>query len=595
MPTSGTSAKPSVHVERGESSMGFCENCLGKKENDQLIKNGNCRHPICLECISKHVEAKIKLGMKTFTCPGLNCECVLQLETFKNVLSKDVLNLWEKALSTKLVPKRTCRKGLYAKTGSENGNGKHFTAGTSKILSPPEVKKIVQFSHHIAGTNDSAEADNEQIVPKRNRENEGTKSASSSLKDMPAIFDDIPPMGQRLNRQHSNGSSPWKGSGEGQEKVADDVEKFETAFSGAATAADTDHGSDSDTLPDTDDYDSEASPRSPESCKKSKWFKKFLEGLEYLSVEETNDPARQWHCPACQYGAGAIKQYLGLQNLIKHAKTKGSTRVRLHQELAQLLEEKLRQATSAALGGEACGKWKGLKEEKKDHEIVWPPMVIITNTVHKKNEYNKWIGMTTQQLLDMFSTDDAVVKVQHFYNSNGHCGREEGTGRKAWNSRPVYFLPSGERQLYGYMAVKEDVDTFNQYYSKGKPKLKYEMRSYQEMVVNRIRQMSKDNLQLPWLQNRVVEQQNHAKDLEESNGMLKVKLNNVTRDMEILRRKAKQQHEQDTEEMESLEQFYKDQIKTILEARKENDGDFENTQQKEVQENAEQSNANSSN
>ncbi|KAF2323027.1 hypothetical protein GH714_032834 [Hevea brasiliensis] len=226
--------------------------------------------------------------------------------------------------------------------------------------------------------------------------------------------------------------------------------------------------------------------------------------------------------------------------------------------------------------------------------------------------------MTTQQLLDMFSTDDAVVKVQHFYNSNGHCGRgilifessprgyleakllhmhfaEEGTGRNAWNSRPVYFLPSGERQLYGYMAVKEDVDTFNQYYSKGKPKLKYEMRSYQEMVVNRIRQMCKDNLQLPWLQNRVVEQQNHAKDLEESNGMLKVKLNNVTRDMEILRRKAKQQHEQDTEEMESLEQFYKDQIKTILEARKENDGDFENTQQKEVQENAEQSNANSSN
>ncbi|KAF2323028.1 hypothetical protein GH714_032835 [Hevea brasiliensis] len=177
MPTSGTSAKPSVHVEvRGESSMGFCENCLGKKENDQLIKNGNCRHPICLECISKHVEAKIKLGMKTFTCPGLNCECVLQLETFKNVLSKDVLNLWEKALSTKLVPKRTCRKGLYAKTGSENGNGKHFTAGTSKILS----------------------------------------------------------------------------------------------------TRDTDHGSDSDTLPDTDDYDSEASPRSPENCKKSKLFRNFL-------------------------------------------------------------------------------------------------------------------------------------------------------------------------------------------------------------------------------------------------------------------------------------------------------------------------------
>ncbi|KAF2301698.1 hypothetical protein GH714_028707 [Hevea brasiliensis] len=198
---------------------------------------------------------------------------------------------------------------------------------------------------------------------------------------------------------------------------------------------------------------------------------------------------------------------------MKHAKTKGSRRLRLHRELAQLLEEKLHgsQATSAALGGEAC----------------------------------------------------------------------------------VYFLPTGERQLYGYMAMKEDVDTFNWYYLKGKPKLKYEMRSYEEMVVNGIRQMSEDNLQLPWLQNRVAEQQSHAKDLEESIGMLKEKLDKANKDLEILRLKAKQQHEQDMEEMDFLEQFYKDQIRNILEARK--DGDFQNTRQKEVQENAEQSNANPSN
>ncbi|XP_021628061.1 protein SUPPRESSOR OF GENE SILENCING 3 homolog isoform X2 [Manihot esculenta] len=618
-------SEPSLQVEvKGESSLYFCEICRERKENDQLIKNGNCGHPFCLECISKHVEAKIKLGLKIFTCPGLNCECVLQLETFKHFLSKDVLSQWEEALSTELAPNFTCR-GFYAKPGSENGNGKHFPARTSKILSPPEVNKTVQFSHCIAGTNDSAEADSKQIVHKRKYEetassnapnkfllrpravrtvlhkwydshsalsfrrgNKGPKSACSSFKDIPATFDGIPPMGPILNRQCSN------------DTAADDY----------------DNDSDSDTLPDTDDYDSEASPRSPRSCKKSKWFKKFLKGFEYLSAEEINDPARQWHCPACQGGAGAIKRYLGLQILIKHAKTKGSRRMRLHRELAQLLEEKLHSnlATSAAIGDEACGKWKGLKEENKDHEIVWPPMVLITNTSHKKNENNKWIGMSNQQLLDLFSSYNAVVKVQHLYNSNGHCGKsilifesslrgyleaewlhmhfaKEGVGRSAWNNQPVYFLPSGERQLHGFMAVKEDVDTFNQYYSKGKPKLKFEMRSYQEMVVNQIRQMIRDNLQLPLLHNRIIEQQNHAKGLEESNGMLKMKLDKATKDMEILRRKAKYQHEQYMEEVEFIEQFYEDRIKNFLEATKENDGEFENAQQKELQENAEQSNA----
>lgn len=138
----------------------------------------------------------------------------------------------------------------------------------------------------------------------------------------------------------------------------------------------------------SDDFDSDESEKSHESRKKNRWFKELFDSIDNLNNEELNDPERQWHCPACKGGPGAIEWFRGLHPLLTHAKTRRSKRVKLHRKLSKLLEEELRKrGTSVVQAGEALGKWNGLKE--KDFEIVWPPMVIIMNTRHDKDDNDK--------------------------------------------------------------------------------------------------------------------------------------------------------------------------------------------------------------
>jgi hypothetical protein len=139
----------------------------------------------------------------------------------------------------------------------------------------------------------------------------------------------------------------------------------------------------------SDDYDSDASQKSFETRKMNKWFKSFFEEIDALSVDQIHDHTRPWHCPAWQNGPGAIAWFKGLQSLVTHARTKGSQRVKLHRELAALLEEEMsRRGSSVVQSGEHFGKWKGLPEST-DREIVWPPMVIVMNTSLEKGENDK--------------------------------------------------------------------------------------------------------------------------------------------------------------------------------------------------------------
>ncbi|KAM5558546.1 protein SUPPRESSOR OF GENE SILENCING 3 [Rosa sericea] len=401
-----------------------------------------------------------------------------------------------------------------------------------------------------------------------------------------------PPLDHGWNWQSRAGSTQPKGPEDEKNNYVDDD---------GDELSDGDGDSDDDL---SDEFDSDASVKSHGTRKKNRLLKKFFEVLDSLAIEEINDPVRQWHCPACQKGPGAIDWYRGLQPLMTHAKTKGSIRARLHRELAELLDEELRRrGTTVVPAGEAFGKWKGLTVEEKDHEIVWPPMAIIMNTRLEQDDNDKWIGMGNQELLDYFSSY-AAVRARHSYGPQGHRGMsllifeasargffeaerlhrhfiEQRTDRDAWDrSSRVLFHPGGQRQLYGYMAMKDDLDIFNQH-SQGKAKLKFEMRSYQEKVVNDLRQMSEDNQQLIWLKNRVVKEQRHAKALEESLGIVSEKLRKTTEENRIVRHRTKTQHEETKEEMYEQEQFFKDQIKIIHESRDAKEEGFERLQQEQ--------------
>ncbi|XVF58918.1 hypothetical protein PTKIN_Ptkin07bG0104600 [Pterospermum kingtungense] len=425
-----------------------------------------------------------------------------------------------------------------------------------------------------------------------------------------------PPLEHGWNWQSRAGANTSRGlqDGYGKDHVNIEVEKDDIDDVDDDSDAAAVDESDDELL--TDDFDSDSSQKSHETRKQNGWFKKFFESLDSLSIEGINDAARQWHCPACQGGPGAIDWYRGLQPLSTHAKTKGAKRVKLHRELAELLDEELRRrGTSVIPAGEAFGKWKGLKDEEKDYEIVWPPMVMILNTMLEKDENDKWIGMGNQELLDYFSSY-AAVKARHSYGPQGHRGMsvlifestargyleaerlhnhfaDQGTHREAWERRQVLFHPGGKRQLYGYMARKEDLDSFNQH-SQGKSRLKCEMRSYQEMVVKQIRQMSEDNQQLIFYKNQVVKEQMLKSALEESFGIVSEKLRKTMEENRIVRQRTKMQHEQNKEEMDYQEQFFKEQIKYIHEARDEKEENFEMLQQQQ-REKVKQSNPNPSN
>ena len=127
-----------------------------------------------------------------------------------------------------------------------------------------------------------------------------------------------------------------------EQSVEPSNETSKVGYQSSDNETDIDNIASNEDLMSSDDCDSEGSNVSHETRKKNKWFKSFFESLDNLNLEEVNDPERQWHFPACRGGVGAIDWYSGMQPILSHAKTIRSKRVKVHRELAQVLEEELK-------------------------------------------------------------------------------------------------------------------------------------------------------------------------------------------------------------------------------------------------------------
>lgn len=114
-------------VTEETDSITVCEICAETKMTDEMFINLSCYHSFCSECVVKQVATKIQDNITNVSCPGLNCKGVLELESCRSLLPKELIDRWNDALCEAFflaVPKFYCPfKDCSAMMLDENEDG----------------------------------------------------------------------------------------------------------------------------------------------------------------------------------------------------------------------------------------------------------------------------------------------------------------------------------------------------------------------------------------------------------------------------------------------------------------------------------------
>lgn len=90
--------------ETGESSQGrLCGICLDTKEIDKIYTVSCCSHYFCFDCVNEYVTKQIERGRRSISCPGVDCQSVLELQVCKPFLDAKAIDSWDQALCEGLI------------------------------------------------------------------------------------------------------------------------------------------------------------------------------------------------------------------------------------------------------------------------------------------------------------------------------------------------------------------------------------------------------------------------------------------------------------------------------------------------------------
>ncbi|CAL0315453.1 unnamed protein product [Lupinus luteus] len=94
---------PLAKVKEEKVDLFFCTICMDSKPAEEIFMSQKCSHSFCGYCITKYVAAKIQENISMVKCPDPKCRGVLDPQSCRSIIPKDVFDRWEHALCDNLV------------------------------------------------------------------------------------------------------------------------------------------------------------------------------------------------------------------------------------------------------------------------------------------------------------------------------------------------------------------------------------------------------------------------------------------------------------------------------------------------------------